>query len=609
MFTEAQASAYKSALVRFYQESKVIGAGLYFSRGCILTCAHIATQSLNLGKKPQAIALEAVAGKRLKVDFPFVAPMQFQEAEVVPSLWRFNDEDLAILKIEASPEGALPLALSTSTYYRNNPYHVCGFPDGHPNGLWTQGVFLDEQAKGWVQIEDTKAQGVPIEPGFSGAPVWDEQLGGIAGITVARDQDREEAKVGFMISYQKLKLALEAAALFGLLLPESAGLTPHWQAAYKLLRPENITEAYPKTLEAAILSAQDLSSQGSEYRVIDQLIGYLALPELGLPVQPQLLLWLKEQVAAVEALLETVRQRKAAQQAQRAVGTTHLLFWVQEELNSDRYHTQAYLVPNRAQYDSATLTGVTQLKDLAQLLEAEADEKISLSQLEQALQFCLNESLESMPLEQDTLPPIQVDIFLPRRGLVWQIDQWHAEPKDEYTLRPEPVGSCCNVVLRFADRLQASTPQKQQRWKAKWSRLSSRAETPAATGLVDGDAKDIAALNDDLLTEGVVGWRRRQPPDSVAGSNPCQFSIMVGTGAPVAIWLRQHLPDYEQPFIQLLGGSLYELPARVSRLRAEAFRRNDQQTPHIGEVIGLIWEDPHLLPPGAVKPSRLRMSA
>jgi hypothetical protein len=562
--------------------------------------------------KPQGVAVDSVAGKPIKIDFPFIAPMQFQNAELVSSLWRLNNEDLAILKIEASLDGAAPLAFPKSTYYQDHRYRVCGFPDGHPDGIWATGVFLDEQAKGWIQIEDTKAEGLAIEPGFSGAPIWDETLEGLAGMTVARDKEREDAKVGFMIPYLNLKPALEASILFALMLSEEASLTPHWEKAYKLLRPESYTESYPKTLEEAILKSQDLPNQGSAYRAIEQFIGYLTLPELGLRIQPKLFQWLAEQVADVNDLLGVVRQKKEAQQTQQSlVSTPHLLFWVQEELNSDRFFAQAYLVLNREQYDPAAQTGVKQLRNLAQLFEAEGDEKVSPSQLETVLQICLNESVQEIPQEQEDFPVMQVDVFLPRRALGWQVEQWYVEPKDEYTLKPEPVGSCYRVILRLADRLdeRRCTPQRKQLWKAKWRYLKTIEGNPTAAGLIGGDDKETDALYEVLSKEEIVGWHRLQPPQPAVEGTPCPFSILVGTGASVAIWLRPSQHDYKQLFAQLLGSGLSELPAKVSSLRKEAFRRQDQQNPHIGEAIGLLWEDPQLVPPGAVKPSRLRMSA
>ena len=38
-------------------------------------------------------------------------------------------------------------------------------------------------------IEDVKETGYRVQPGFSGGPVWDEQLDGVVGMVVAADDD------------------------------------------------------------------------------------------------------------------------------------------------------------------------------------------------------------------------------------------------------------------------------------------------------------------------------------------------------------------------------------------------------------------------------------
>ena len=48
-------------------------------------------------------------------------------------------------------------------------------------------------------IEDVKQAGYRLEEGFSGAPVWDETLQGVAGMAVAAEKQRPEAKAAFII--------------------------------------------------------------------------------------------------------------------------------------------------------------------------------------------------------------------------------------------------------------------------------------------------------------------------------------------------------------------------------------------------------------------------
>ena len=569
-FTEAQESAYKAGLIRFHQGNKVIGAGFYIDNGYILTCAHVITQGLNLGTKPQGIAVDSVANKPVKVDFPFVAEKQFQNAEIVPALWRLNDQDLAVLKIlEAIPKGVTPLSFKEATYYREHRYHIYGFPDGHPDGVWAQGEIGGELTRGWVQMEGTRAEGLAIEPGFSGAPVWDEKLKGIAGMTIARDKDREEAKVGFMIPYQRLKSALEAIALFDLLLPEADNLAPYWQSAYQFVRPEISRESHPLTLQEAVLQVQNMSEQGSGYRAITQFIGYLSQPKLGLDIQPKLIQWLESQGINASSFLQEVRQKVEAQQAkQPKTLAPHLLFWVQEELNSDRYSVQAYLVSDRDQYDPLS---AMQLTTPAVFLEHSQDEKVDCETIKQILRESLEESVAKLTKESG-LPSITVNVFLPLSCIGWDVDRWSANECTPFTPVLEPIGSRYHIVLRAAERLNKQIPgyhQMQGKWSEKWKLLNQMQSNLAHEKLVSGKDETPATLYKKLSkrTEEMIGFYLVEAPAPFTDGNSSLFPVLIGSGAPLAIWLRQNLPDdCQQAFNQLLTSCFSELSINIQGL-------------------------------------------
>ena len=56
------------------------------------------------------------------------------------------------------------------------------------------GCCANELANDWVQIEDVKQPGYRVEEGFSGAPVWDEKLQGVAGMAVAAEKEPPRRK-------------------------------------------------------------------------------------------------------------------------------------------------------------------------------------------------------------------------------------------------------------------------------------------------------------------------------------------------------------------------------------------------------------------------------
>ena len=187
--------AIQSALVRIWStDGQVIGSGFLVTHSHVLTCAHVVNSALGHSQfsKPEM---------PVSIDFPFVAPRQMKTAVVHFWLPKQNDEtgDIAGLElVESAPEGTLPIRLVTASDVWKHPFRAFGFPVNHDNGLWASGVLRDRKVNGHVQIEDTKTPGIRVQPGFSGAPVWDETLHGAVGMIVTAER-RAENKIAFII--------------------------------------------------------------------------------------------------------------------------------------------------------------------------------------------------------------------------------------------------------------------------------------------------------------------------------------------------------------------------------------------------------------------------
>ncbi|NEO53584.1 MAG: trypsin-like peptidase domain-containing protein [Okeania sp. SIO3B5] len=93
------------------------------------------------------------------------------------------------------------------SFIEQHPIRIFGFPKGHNDGIWVSGILRDLTGKNWLQIEDVKVSGYQVEKGFSGAPVWDEQLAGVVGMAVAAETKRENTKAAFLISTKVLREA------------------------------------------------------------------------------------------------------------------------------------------------------------------------------------------------------------------------------------------------------------------------------------------------------------------------------------------------------------------------------------------------------------------
>jgi hypothetical protein len=201
--------ALEPSIVRIYSNSsKVVGAGFLVSQKHILTCAHVVADALGLPRETVEIP-----DAEITLDFPILASQRPFKAKIV--FWRpLNrnkfEEDIAGLELESlPPNGFRCVRLVTSDDLWGHPFQVLGFPKGQANGVPASGVLRTRNAKGWVQLEDVKQTGYALEPGFSGAPVWDDELQGVAGMAVARETEKErlQVKAAFIISATELAKA------------------------------------------------------------------------------------------------------------------------------------------------------------------------------------------------------------------------------------------------------------------------------------------------------------------------------------------------------------------------------------------------------------------
>ncbi len=203
MSTENYLQTFKTAIARIYRThtngiTTVVGAGFLVSDRHLLTCAHVITEALGIPSNTQ----EPPTGT-IELDFPLIAPAQKLKAKV--EFWQPVNppqigEDIAGLHLEDSPPtGVSAVQLVTTSNYWGHSFRIFGFPQGHDVGVWATGELRDAQATGWIQMEAIKVAGYQVEPGFSGAPVWDELLHGVAGMAIAAERKREDVKAAFMI--------------------------------------------------------------------------------------------------------------------------------------------------------------------------------------------------------------------------------------------------------------------------------------------------------------------------------------------------------------------------------------------------------------------------
>lgn len=252
-------TTFKASIIRIsHANGAVVGAGFLVSPQCVITCAHVVTEAVGIPQNTTQAPTSSI-----NLDFPLIAAGRKIQAQVV--FWQPVNpsevgEDIAVLKLESEPPDTVqPMRLVTAEDWWEHPLRVFGFPRGHNDGVWATGVLRGEQGNGWVQMEAVNVPGYQVEPGFSGAPVWDEKLAGVVGMAVAAERQRENVKAAFMIPTKVLCQAWSELGQW-VIDSEQTSSSTEFRSTVSSFRQAKI-ESLQQTLSAWIADYQGLHNQ------------------------------------------------------------------------------------------------------------------------------------------------------------------------------------------------------------------------------------------------------------------------------------------------------------------------------------------------------------
>ncbi|HMM99687.1 MAG TPA: serine protease [Anaerolineales bacterium] len=186
------------SLARIFRSSKdsfqTCGAGVVVSKSHVLTCTHVAMTALGLSEMK-------ITEETISLDFPFSNLKRKVTARI--SMWN-SETDLAVLKIiENLPRDITPATFSIADNLWEHNIQMFGFPAGYSDGTWAQGQLRGSNVSGWVEIVDSQLTGYYVQPGFSGGPVWDNNLKYFVGIIVA-SESKASLRTSYLIPTNKI---------------------------------------------------------------------------------------------------------------------------------------------------------------------------------------------------------------------------------------------------------------------------------------------------------------------------------------------------------------------------------------------------------------------
>ncbi len=213
------------SIIRVYSSNnQVVGTAFMVNDRRILTCTHVVQDALGIDDKQKT----DFPSDMIKVDFPLSKQKIPCSAQVI--FWDIA-KDIAVLKFIGSiPNEAAPAKLQLFENIQETKFRTFGFPNNYDAGVWATGVVRGKNADGWLQLEDVKAQGYKIEPGFSGAPVWDDDRQRVIGMIVAADTDGQ-IKAAYGIPADALITMLKMSSSLSLSENPYRGLEP-FEAAH-----------------------------------------------------------------------------------------------------------------------------------------------------------------------------------------------------------------------------------------------------------------------------------------------------------------------------------------------------------------------------------------
>ncbi|MHB9755683.1 nSTAND1 domain-containing NTPase [Streptomyces sp. BYX5S] len=219
----AHEAAMVSSVVRVKGgDGAAVGAGFLIADDTVVTCAHVVSDALD---QPRDLAV--AVGTEVMLDVPFAVDRPEGSAKVLHWVPVREDQggDVAVLRLDGALPGVRPLAMADAGDVWDHETRAVGFTADAPDGNWQQGRFRGPVGTSLVQLSRADGQAVHVRPGFSGSPVWDDDLGVAVGMVVASEPARETQQAFVM----RTEAVAEAVpALRELLLPTKPflGLKP-----------------------------------------------------------------------------------------------------------------------------------------------------------------------------------------------------------------------------------------------------------------------------------------------------------------------------------------------------------------------------------------------
>ncbi len=188
-------------------EDRPVGVGVLLGPRHVVTCAHVVNVALGLDERSQPRPDGVI-----RVRLPLVdgEPLRARVARWVPppTAGAAGDDIAGLELLDPAPAGAVPARLVVNQPPAGRSVRVFGYPGvpPRPDGAWVLTAVVGRVGGGRLQLESGVDAALRVQPGFSGGPVWDGELGRVLGLVSAASA-RANERDSYAIEADRLRTA------------------------------------------------------------------------------------------------------------------------------------------------------------------------------------------------------------------------------------------------------------------------------------------------------------------------------------------------------------------------------------------------------------------
>jgi hypothetical protein len=572
---------YEKAIARIFQGEHVIGTGFLVAPGYVMTCAHVVLQAIGIEKENYSKYKEQPQ-QQISLDFHVLAAGQIIQSEVVAWLpYSLEGGDVAVLRlldpepIQAQP---IPLIEVSREAVGNDPHSVYGF-GGVGNAGGRSDAYRPKSNAAGGRFKLCKV-GQPddetIKPGFSGAPVWNEEINCVIGmvataVVVTKD---EQLSTAYAIPTKELRPILkkiEAYYLYDILMhcleccdrdDQKHQLKIAIDAIFRHCNPQTGDRSWLEQLVDLAIDRPPATGWDAEGRLV-YLAMMLAWMDVPVHVSEQIESWVMQFGFAFSELLVRIdREMKRKNILPSNTCQRLMVIVTPEESSPKQLRVSLLAVSDRETYNSQRPQKIG------------SEKKLSIAELPEFIWKQMHENLPNTPTT--------IHLFVPRSLFDHGIEMM---PRNK---RGSILGSEYPFVIRTNPNTHPIESWNRGTWEQKWEKVMKDLENRTVDVLksVDCSQPDVYLLDECKMVHAAMFQECSSAADL--------FDLIAEeTVLPVALWSRDRqfqgqLPD----ILDCIVGTLHD---RVRQERHTAFRSPAEKL--LGHHLSLVWEDPKIVPP------------